>query len=216
MHTLLLIKSGKWPTKCGKQRVVPGLLVFRYIWHMTNCSCFFSKSSTWNRQLKKEERSLTYRCGTTGNLPTYSKRISLKLWSPGQGSNLRTDMTERKTDKRVGVPRYSKSGPQPFDLGRRCVRLLRTNLLVKGWVSTDRSEVAALLITTPRPRTKSSTIDLTPPRRMGWISFRPAAHTDRWTEKTSYCGSTWPCGHIVASRRGGAKGIVAYPGGILT
>lgn len=65
---------------------------------------------------------------------------------------------------------------------------LRTNLLVKGWVSTDRSEVAALLITTPRPRTKSSTNDLTPPRRMGWISNRPPSALIGRTAKTFDCG----------------------------
>ena len=81
-------------------------------------------------------------------------------------------------------------------------RLVRTNLLVKGWVSTDRSEVAALLGTTPRPRTKSSTNDLTPPRRMGWISNRPPPTLIGGSAKTFCCGSTWPTsGHISASRR---------------
>jgi hypothetical protein len=60
-------------------------------------------------------------------------------------------------------------------LGRRCVRLKRTNLQSKGLVSIDRSVVAALLSTTPRPRARSSTNDFTPPHCMGWISFgRPA------------------------------------------
>ena len=37
----------------------------------------------------------------------------------------------------------------------------------KGLVSTDRSEVAALLSTTPRPRPRSSTNDLAPLHLMG-------------------------------------------------
>lgn len=44
----------------------------------------------------------------------------------------------------------------------------------KGLVSIDRSEDAALLITTPRLRPRSSTNDLAPLRRMGWISLRLA------------------------------------------
>ena len=53
-----------------------------------------------------------------------------------------------------------------------CLSWKQTNLLVQGWVSIDRSEVAALLSTTPRPKTRSSTNDLAPPRRMGSISCR--------------------------------------------
>ena len=100
-------------------------------------------------------------------------------------------------------------------------RPARTNLLVQGRVSTDRSEVAALLITTPWPRTKSSTNDLTPPRRMGWISYRPPSALIGATVKTSFCGPTRRRGarprrrHIVATRRRGGQIIVAYPGGIL-
>ena len=42
----------------------------------------------------------------------------------------------------------------------RDARLKRTNRSVQGLVSIDRSKVAALVSTTPRPRTKSSTNDL--------------------------------------------------------
>ena len=55
---------------------------------------------------------------------------------------------------------------------KMCLSWKQTNLLVQGWVSIDRSEVAALLSTTPRPKTRSSTNDLAPPRRMGSISCR--------------------------------------------
>ena len=43
----------------------------------------------------------------------------------------------------------------------------------KGLVSIDRSEAAALLSTTPRLRTRSSTNDFAPLRCMGWVSCRP-------------------------------------------
>ena len=43
----------------------------------------------------------------------------------------------------------------------------------KGLVSIDRSEAAALLSTTPRLRTRSSTNDFAPLRCMGWVSLRP-------------------------------------------
>ena len=42
-----------------------------------------------------------------------------------------------------------------------------------GLVSIDRSEAAALLSTTPRLRTRSSTNDFAPLRCMGWVSVRP-------------------------------------------
>ena len=43
----------------------------------------------------------------------------------------------------------------------------------KGLVSIDRSEAAALLSTTPRLRTRSSTNDFAPLRCMGWVFLRP-------------------------------------------
>ena len=92
----------------------------------------------------------------------------------------------------------------------------------KGLVSIDRSEAAALLGTTPRLRPRSSTNDLAPLHRMGWISLR---HTDAVLdarEEPCCCGSATAGAeigrpaHIVASRRRGANGIVTFLGGILT
>ena len=127
---------------------------------------------------------------------------------------------KKKRGKKKKEEKKKRAGSRSptWPLSEMVARPMRTNLLVKGWVSTDRSEVAALLITTPRPRAKSSTNDLSPPRRMGWISTE--AHRLHWSagrQRPFRCGSTyWWTQHIVASRRGGAKGIVAYPGGILT
>ena len=127
---------------------------------------------------------------------------------PGQDSNLRwhDEPNTRKGRTRQAGPRSE----QPSSLNPEIIaRLKRTNLLVQGWVSTDRSEVAALLITTPQPRTKSYTNDFTPPRRMGWISTRPTPALIVGTIKTFFCGSTRGRGarprrhHIVASRRRG-------------
>ena len=89
---------------------------------------------------------------------------------------------------------------------RRWACLKQTNLLVQGWVSIDRSEVAALLSTTPRPKTRSSTNDLAPPRRMGSISCRSPRIASMQRTMTEYCGSPtdqapqgpWSC--IRASR----------------
>ena len=74
---------------------------------------------------------------------------------------------------RTGVPHLPTShwNLNPY-LEKMCLSWKQTNLLVQGWVSIDRSEVAALLSTTPRPKTRSSTNDLAPPRRMGSISCR--------------------------------------------
>ena len=71
-----------------------------------------------------------------------------------------------------------------------------------GWVSTDRSVVAALLRTAPSPKAKSSTNDLTPPRRMGWRAFRTPPSLTGGAVKTFCCGSICPRGRIVASRPG--------------
>ena len=48
----------------------------------------------------------------------------------------------------------------------------------KGLVSIDRSEAAALLSTTPRLRTRSSTNDFAPLRCMGWVYLRPDRPAD--------------------------------------
>jgi hypothetical protein len=53
------------------------------------------------------------------------------------------------------------------------------SLVSKGLVSIDRSEVAALLSTTPRQRARSSTNDFTPLLRMGLISCRPTTAQGR-------------------------------------
>ena len=50
----------------------------------------------------------------------------------------------------------------------------------KGLVSIDRSEAAALLSTTPRLRTRSSTNDFAPLRCMGWVSLRPGLPAPGW------------------------------------
>ena len=111
--------------------------------------------------------------------------------SPGRDSN--PHHWEEGKDAAASPHRHRARSWDAFDLLTEMVaRLVRTNLLVKGWVSTDRSEVAALLITTPRPRTKSSTNDLTPPRRMGWISLRPPPALIGRAVETSCCGSTGP------------------------
>lgn len=102
---------------------------------------------------------------------------------------IRTRITDTKDAGRPAIAEETCLRPKVTEM---VARLVRTNLLVKGWVSTDRSEVAALLITTPRPRTKSSTNDLTPPRRMGWISLRPPPALIGRAVETSYCGSTGP------------------------
>jgi len=82
--------------------------------------------------------------------------------------------------------------------------------------------VAALLSTTPRQRPRSSTNDLAPLHRMGWISLR---HTDAMLsvrEEPCCCGlatagaENGRPAYIVASQRRGANGIVTFLGGILT
>ena len=50
----------------------------------------------------------------------------------------------------------------------------------KGLVSIDRSEAAALLSTTPRLRTRSSTNDFAPLRCMGWVFLRPGLPVPGW------------------------------------
>ena len=92
----------------------------------------------------------------------------------------------------------------------------------KGLVSIDRSKVAALLSTTPRLQTRSSTNDLAPLHRMGWISLRHRPATLNGSKEPRCCGLTTAGAEvgrpasIVASQRRGANNIVTYLGGILT
>lgn len=60
-----------------------------------------------------------------------------------------------------------------------CVRLKRTNLPVKGWVSIDRSMVAALLSTTPRLVPRSSTDDSVH-EVLAWIVWGKPGKASMW------------------------------------
>ena len=87
------------------------------------------------------------------------------------------------------------------------VRLKRTNRRVKG-LSLNRSQKrSALLSTTPRLRTRSSTNDLAPLRRMWLVSLRLAGAFVGARQQPSYCGSATGRAeigrrpYIVASRR---------------
>ena len=83
------------------------------------------------------------------------------------------DLRKKMLEKKMLNESCDQSQLSPFtDQEKMCLSWKQTNLLVQGWVSIDRSEVAALLSTTPRPKTRSSTNDLAPPRRMGSISCR--------------------------------------------
>ena len=92
----------------------------------------------------------------------------------------------------------------------------------KGLVSIDRSEVAALLSTTPRPKPRSSTNDLAPPRRWdGYLLGTRAALGTLDESPVAVALSTAAAeggraARIVASRCGGAYSIVTFSGGILT
>ena len=87
--------------------------------------------------------------------------------------------------KRRGMMRsYDDCGRDPVELKLRdaCPSCADKSHSPKGLVSTDRSVVAALLSTTPRPRARSSTDDFTPThRRGGFLATRsrrtcPAKH----------------------------------------
>ena len=105
---------------------------------------------------------------------------------------------------------------------RRRVRLKRTNLRVKG-LSLNRSQKrTALLSTTPRLRTRSSTNDLASLRRIWLVSLRHTDATICVREEPSCCGFATAGAeigrpaYIVASRHRDANGIVAFLDGILT
>ena len=112
--------------------------------------------------------------------------------------------------------------------GRRYVCLEQTNRPVQGLVSIDRSKVAALISTTPRPRPKSSTNDLaldldTVDSRFTTAPDGRYVRTAREDSRLVRGFKTTP----VAERRsnrlyrclptvGGHQDIVACLGGILT
>ena len=83
-----------------------------------------------------------------------SKRVKLES-SPTRVVDSRR--TEEERGRRA--PRTPTDRPTDRRTGRD-VCLEQTNRPVRGLVSIDRSKVAALLSTTPRPRPKSSTNDL--------------------------------------------------------
>ena len=92
----------------------------------------------------------------------------------------------------------------------------------KGLVSIDRSEVAALLSTTPRPKPRSSTNDLAPPRRWdGYLLGARVAVGSLVKSPVAVALSTAAAeggraARIVASRCGGAYSIVTFSARILT
>ena len=92
-----------------------------------------------------------------------------KCWPPPRSG--RRTWKQNKSVKKVSTSAINVNSALE-DQEKMCLSWKQTNLLVQGWVSIDRSEVAALLSTTPRPKTRSSTNDLAPPRRMGSISCR--------------------------------------------
>ena len=95
----------------------------------------------------------------------------------------------------------------------------------KGLVSIDRSVVAALLRTTPRPRPKSSAIDLASPLR--WVGFAP--HKSQGggivspAKRTLFSGFIQPIGPEGSTTAVslppvvvGSRSTVTLPGGIPT
>ena len=121
----------------------------------------------------------------------------------------------------VGTNRFGRLPQAPGPAGRR-VLLKRTNLPVKRLSFNISQQDAALVLTTPRLRPRSSTNDLAPRLCTGLVSSR---HTDAMLsagEEPLCCGlSTTGAengrpANIVASQGWGAYGIVTDLGGILT
>lgn len=159
--------------------------------HVVPCHCLSLFVRSFDGRRRRSAFPVT-QWWVTGRIEYPLPKVSLVPNVLIARGGIRTRITERK-EKTMRRHRHRARSWDAFDLLTEMVaRLVRTNLLVKGWVSTDRSEVAALLITTPRPRTKSSTNDLTPPRRMGWISLRPPPALIGRAVETSCCGSTGP------------------------
>ena len=87
--------------------------------------------------------------------------------------------------KKTAIPerddRFSFAAPALFDICRQmCPSIADKSASRKGLVSIDRSEAAALLSTTPRLRTRSSTNDFAPLRCMGWVFLRPGLPAPGW------------------------------------
>ncbi len=127
------------------------------------------------KSTKSDQRSTReiYR-RTPGWLRTTCSRLETRACRPQPAgrSRARQPTAERlksaKSDFRAHQLRCSpKSGFCP-----RVSDFLRTNLPVGGWVSIDRSMVAALLSTTPRPIPRSSADDLVPPHFTVWFGIQ--------------------------------------------
>lgn len=95
----------------------------------------------------------------------------------------------------------------------------------KGLASIDRSERTAQLSTAPRPRSKSSTNDIEPPRLNQMVSClclhcrmsgQRVWPVSQWLLPVSAAEIGFRTEYIVASRRRGTDSIVAFLGGIQT
>lgn len=144
----------------------------------------------------------------------FKKFRSDKKWGTGRHRPAPAERLTATDSERINHKRQSRDGP---DGGNRSPELelncdLSTMLLLnseicpsladksnsrKGLVSIDRSEVAALLSTTPRPKPRSSTNDLASPLR--WDGFAP--HTSQagglgraHGERTPFSGSVRAAG----------------------
>ena len=121
---------------------------------------------------------------------------------------LRTrDATSRAAGAARRLRRRRRRRPYGGVHRRRYVRLKRTNLRVIG-LSLNRSQKrSALLSTTPRLRTRSSTNDLAPLRRMWLLSLRHTGAFVGARQEPSCCGFATAGAeigrpaYIVASRR---------------
>jgi hypothetical protein len=134
----------------------------------------------------------------------------IKVQIDGQSSMW---ISKMKTKIRSAAhPRWTRDAAyrgtdRPCDVRRRYVRLKRTNLRVIG-LSLNRSQKrSALLSTTPRLRTRSSTNDLAPLRRMWLLSLRHTGAFVGARQEPSCCGFATAGAeigrpaYIVASRR---------------
>lgn len=101
-------------------------------------------------------------------------KVVQKCQSPAFGEMHLFGEMHRKTWK-ISKSRVRRNAAEDWKRFQcRYVRLKRTNLRVRG-LSLNRSQKSsALLSTTPRLRTRSSTNDFAPLRRMWWISLRHA------------------------------------------
>ena len=93
--------------------------------------------------------------------------VDRNFWGTGAGTNTPRELAKtNQANKKGRAPKLKASELCLFSrspLLGRLVKLTRQIIQSKGWVSIDRSMVAALPSTTPRPAHKSSTDDLGPP-----------------------------------------------------